>query len=53
MFLRSAEMKVPAMWYLLGRICEKLEEGLSKNLNGILLTLFLLLEMKLYMDYGS
>jgi len=36
-----------------GEVCEKLKEGLSKNLNGILHTLFLLLEMKLYMDYGS
>jgi hypothetical protein len=27
-----------------GEVCEKLKEGLSKNLNGILLTLFLLLE---------
>jgi hypothetical protein len=46
MFLRSAEIKV-------GDGCEKLKKGLSKYLNGILLTLFLLLEMKLYMDYGS
>jgi hypothetical protein len=35
MFLRSAETKV-------GEVCEKLKEGLSKNVNGILLTLVLL-----------
>jgi hypothetical protein len=49
MFLRSAEKESSCDVVFVGEVCEKLKEGLSKNLTGILL----LLEMKLYMDYGS